>query len=300
MMSRAGSGFRLRDSGFKRDISVDSLRTGCYPSTEAFEKRPLLHVLIMKYVMTIAGSDSCGGAGIQADIKTISGLGAHPLTVITALTAQNSLGIDAVHEIPTTFISQQIETTVGDVFPDAVKIGMLSSGEAIRAVAKMVKRFELPRVVVDPVLNASTGKNLLAPEAVSLLKEILLPLSRVVTPNLDEVEVLTGRRVRNLQEMEEAAKHIKDLGPDVVVTGGHLKGECVDLLFNGKTVYHFTGAKIDTEHVHGTGCVFSSALATFLALEENVVKATEQAHEFTKKAIERGYPCGKGAGAVRP
>ena len=136
----------------------------------------------MKYILTIAGSDSCGGAGIQADIKTISGLGAHPLTVITALTAQNSFGIDAVHEIPETFISKQIETTVGDVFPDAAKIGMLSSGKAIRAVTKMVKRFELSRVVVDPVLRASTGKSLLAPEAVSFLKEILLPLSRVITP----------------------------------------------------------------------------------------------------------------------
>jgi len=254
----------------------------------------------MKYVLTIAGSDSCGGAGIQADIKTISGLGAHPLTVITALTAQNSLGIDAVHEIPATFISQQIETTVGDVFPDAAKIGMLSSGKAIRAVAKMIKRYELPRVVVDPVLRASTGKSLLVPEAVSLLKEILLPLSRVVTPNLDEAEMLTGKRVRNLKEMEEAAKRIKSLGPDVVVTGGHLKGECVDLLYDGRAVYHFSGAKIDTEHVHGTGCVFSSALATFLALEGNVIKATGLAHDFTRQAIERGYPCGKGAGAVRP
>lgn len=254
----------------------------------------------MKYVLTIAGSDSCGGAGIQADIKTISGLGAHPLTVITALTAQNSLGIDAVHEIPATFISQQIETTVGDVFPDAAKIGMLSSGETIWAVAKMIKRFDLPRVVVDPVLRASTGKSLLDPEAVSLLKEILLPLSHVVTPNLDEAEMLTGKRVRNLKEMEEAAKHIKSLGPDVVVTGGHLKGECVDLLYDGKAFYHFSGAKIDTEYVHGTGCVFSSALATFLTLEGDLIKATELAHDYARQAIERGYPCGKGAGVVRP
>jgi hydroxymethylpyrimidine kinase/phosphomethylpyrimidine kinase len=254
----------------------------------------------MKYVLTIAGSDSCGGAGIQADIKTISGLGAHPLTVITALTAQNSLGIDAVHETPATFISQQIETTVGDVFPDAAKIGMLSSGKAIRAVSEAIERYELPRVVVDPVLRASTGKSLLMPEAIYLLKETLLPLSHVVTPNLDEAETLTGIRVRNLKEMEEAAKRIKNLGPDVVVTGGHLKGECVDLLYDGREVYHFSGARIETEHVHGSGCVFSSALATFLALEGAVNKATEQAHDFVRQAIERGYPCGKGAGAVCP
>jgi hydroxymethylpyrimidine/phosphomethylpyrimidine kinase len=254
----------------------------------------------MKYVLTIAGSDSCGGAGIQADIKTISALGVHSLTVITALTAQNSLGIDAVHEIPTRFISQQIETTLGDVFPDAAKIGMLSSGKAIRAVAKMIKRYEIPRVVVDPVLRASTGKSLLVPEAVSVLKEILLPLSRVVTPNLDEAEILTGKRVRTLKEMEEAAKHLRSRGPEVVVTGGHLKGKCVDLLYDGRKVYHFSGPRINTEHLHGTGCVFSSALATFLALEDNVIKATGLAHDFTRRAIERSYPCGKGIGAVRP
>ncbi len=255
---------------------------------------------MMKYVLVIAGSDSCGGAGIQADIKTISGLGAHPLSAITALTAQNSLGVDAVHEIPATFISRQIETIVEDVFPDSAKVGMLSSGEALRVVAEMIRKYEIPRVVIDPVFRSSTGKNLLAPEAIPLLKEILLPLARMVTPNLDEAETLTGKRVRSLKEMEKAAKEIKDLGPDVVLTGGHMEGECVDLLYDGKEVHLFSGTKIETEHTHGTGCVFSSALATFLASEDDVRKATGLAHDFTRQAIERGYACGKGAGVVRP
>ena len=254
----------------------------------------------MKYILAIAGSDSCGGAGIQADIKTITSLGAHSLAVITAVTAQNSLGIAAVQEIPAKFISKQIETTVKDIHPDAAKIGMLFTGAAVREVARMVKKYGITRLVVDPVIKSSTGKRLLAPEAIPMLKEILLPLASVVTPNLDEAEILTDKRVRNLQEMEEASKVIKSLGPDVVVTGGHLKEECVDLLYDGKDIHHFSGSRIETEHTHGSGCVFSTALATFLASEDDVRRATKLAHDFTRQAIERGYPCGKGAGTVRP
>jgi hydroxymethylpyrimidine/phosphomethylpyrimidine kinase len=132
------------------------------------------------------------------------------------------------------------------------------------------------------------------------LKEVLLPSVKVLTPNLDEAGILTGRKVRNLKEMEEASKVIKDLGPDVVITGGHLGDQCVDLLYNGKDIHHFYGARIDTEHTHGSGCAFSTALATFLAMEDDVIKATKLAHDFTRHAIERGYPCGRGAGVVRP
>jgi hydroxymethylpyrimidine/phosphomethylpyrimidine kinase len=254
----------------------------------------------LKYILAIAGSDSCGGAGIQADIKTISSLGAHALTAITAVTAQNSLGIAAVHKIPAKFISKQIGSIVEDIRPDATKIGMLLTGAAVKEVARVIKKYGMPRLVVDPVLKASTGHTLLGAEAIPLLKKTLLPLASVVTPNLDEAEILTGKKVRNLNEMEEASKAIKGLGPDVVVTGGHLKGECVDLLYDGRDIHHFSGSRIRTEHTHGSGCVFSTALATFLALEDDVRRATELAHEFTRRAIERGYPCGKGAGAVCP
>jgi hydroxymethylpyrimidine/phosphomethylpyrimidine kinase len=177
---------------------------------------------------------------------------------------------------------------------------MLLTVAAVKEVARVIKKYGMPRLVVDPVLKASTGHTLLGAEAIPLLKKTLLPLASVVTPNLDEAEILTGKKVRNLNEMEEASKAIKGLGPDVVVTGGHLKGECVDLLYDGRDIHHFSGSRIRTEHTHGSGCVFSTALATFLALEDDVRRATELAHEFTRRAIERGYPCGKGAGAVCP
>jgi hydroxymethylpyrimidine kinase/phosphomethylpyrimidine kinase len=254
----------------------------------------------LKYVLAIAGSDSCGGAGIQADIKTITSLGAHALTAITAVTAQNSLGIAAIQKIPANFISKQIESVFEDIRPDAAKIGMLLTGAAVKGVARVIKRYGMPRLVVDPVLWASTGQRLLDAEAVPILKKTLLPLASVITPNLDEAEILAGRKVRNLKEMEEASKVIKGFGPDVVITGGHLKGECVDLLYDGRDIHHFSDSKIRAEHNHGSGCVFSSALATFLALENDVKRATELAHDFTRRAIEKGYPCGKGAGTVGP
>ncbi len=254
----------------------------------------------MKYVLTIAGSDSCGGAGIQADIKTITSLGAHALSVITAVTAQNSFGISAIHKIPTRFISKQIEAVIEDIFPHAVKIGMLLTGPAVREVARIIKKHKISHLVVDPVLRASTGKRLLEPDAISVLKEVLLPLARVVTPNLDEAGILTEKKVRNMKEMEEASKVIKGLGPDVVVTGGHLKEDCVDLLYDGNDFHHFYGSRIGTEHTHGSGCVFSTALATFLAMEDDVTKATKLAHDFTRRAIKRGYPCGRGRGVVDP
>jgi hydroxymethylpyrimidine/phosphomethylpyrimidine kinase len=254
----------------------------------------------LKYILAIAGSDSCGGAGIQADIKTVASLGAHALTAITAVTAQNSLGIAAVQKIPANFISKQIESIFEDIRPDATKIGMLLTGAAVKEVARVIEKYRMPHLVLDPVLRASTGHRLLDAEAIPLLRETLLPLASVVTPNLEEAEILTGRKVRDLKEMEEASKAIKGLGPDVVVTGGHLKGECVDLLYDGRDIHHFSGSRIRTEHTHGSGCVFSTALATFLALEDDVKKATELAHEFTRRAIERGYPCGTGGGAVHP
>lgn len=254
----------------------------------------------MKYVLAIAGSDSCGGAGIQADIKTITSLGAHALTAITAITAQNSLGIASIRKIPVSLIAKQIETIVDDISPHAVKVGMLLTEGAVREVARMIKKYKLSPLVIDPVIKASTGKRLLDPDAIFVLKEMLLPLAKVVTPNLEEAGILTGRKVRNLKEMEEASKAIKDLGPHVVITGGHLEESCVDLLYDGKDIQHFQGSRIETEHTHGSGCVFSSALATFLAMEDDVAKATRLAHDFTRRAIKGGYPCGRGAGVLRP
>ena len=253
----------------------------------------------MKYILVIASSDSSGGAGIQADIKTITSLGAHALTVLAAVTAQNSLGITAIHKVPARFVSQQLETILSDVAPHAVKIGMLYSGAAVKEVARLIKKHELPHVVLDPVLRASTGKNLLEPEAISLLKELLVPLASVVTPNLYEAGALVAKKICNLEEMEEAARMIKAIGPDVVITGGHLTSGCVDLLYDGANFHQFGGARIDTKHTHGTGCVFSTALATFLAKGERLFTATKLSHDFTKRAIINGYVCGSGAGSVQ-
>ena len=254
----------------------------------------------MKYILTIAGSDSSGGAGIQADIKTITSLGAHALSAITALTSQNSLRVEAIRPISAQCISSQVEAVVKDIFPDAVKIGMLYTGAAIRGVARIIRKYRLTRVVLDPVFRASTGKALLESRALTSLIEGLLPLTSVVTPNLDEAEILTGRTVRTLTQMREACKVIKGMGPSVVIKGGHLKGDCVDLLYTGEGFYPYYGERMETENTHGTGCVFSSALATFLAMDYDLERAVGEAHGFTKQAIKGGYPCGRGSGVLRP
>ncbi len=254
----------------------------------------------MKCVLSIAGSDSGGGAGIQADIKTITGLGAHALTVVTALTAQNSLGVSAIHPVPPGFIARQIKAVVEDRPPDSVKVGMVFTAAAVKTVSRMIAHYRLSPVVVDPVLRASTGGLLLEPGAIRVLKEHLLPLATVVTPNLDEAELLTGKRVRTLREMERAALEIFRMGPRVVIKGGHLKRESSDVYFDGKEVTVFPGRKIVSASTHGTGCVFSSALATFLALGENLKEAVQSAHDLVRRAIQGGYSVGRGAGAVAP
>jgi hydroxymethylpyrimidine/phosphomethylpyrimidine kinase len=254
----------------------------------------------MKCVLTIAGSDSCGGAGIQADIKTITALDCHALTAITAVTAQNSMDVTAVHKVPLEMISRQIEAVVKDVTPDAVKTGMLSSGEIIKIVAGAVSKYGLKNLVIDPVMKASTGSDLLDAPAAALLKELLFPLARVVTPNIHEAGILAGCRVAKLQEMEEAARILKKLGPDVVVTGGHLEGACIDVLYDGREMHHFHGERINSKNTHGTGCVFSSSLACSLAKGGSVKDAVQAAHDFTRRSIEKGYQCGEGSGVVRP
>ena len=254
----------------------------------------------MKRVLAIAGSDSGGGAGIQADIKTITSLGAHALTVITALTAQNSLGVLGIHPVPPGFIARQIEAIVEDRPPHSVKVGMVFTAGAVKTVSRMIAAYRLSPVVVDPVLRASTGRFLLEPGAIRLLRDRLLPLATVVTPNLHEAELLTGKRVRTLKQMERAALEISRMGPRVVIKGGHLKRESTDVLFDGKDVTVFSGKKIVSTSTHGTGCVFSSALATFLALEKNLKEATQSAHDLVRKAIQGGYSAGRGTGVVAP
>lgn len=271
-----------------------------YRISRFLPKRKRLFMSMIK-VLTIAGSDSGGGAGIQADIKTIFTLGAYPLTVITALTAQNSRGVDSILKVPPDFVAAQMETVISDMSPHATKTGMLLNGGILKAVVRTLERYELPFLVVDPVIVSSTGEVLLESNAVDILREQLLPLATLVTPNLHEAEVLSGHEVGNVEEMMAAAKRIKEFGPaNVIITGGHFKKDCVDILYNGKEVYRFGGPRIESENTHGSGCVFSAAMATFLAMGNDVKKGAEKANSFTRRAINNGFRVGKGPGTLQP
>lgn len=251
----------------------------------------------MRSVLAIGGSDSSGGAGLQADLKTLQALGVHGSTVVTAVTAQNSLGVQAVHDVPAAIIRAQLEAVLSDLGADAVKTGMLSSAAAVEAVAVAVQGRLL---VVDPVGVSSTGQSLMTPEAQSLLRTRLLPMATVVTPNLAEVTTLTGFVIRSEREMGEAARRVHALGPEwVLIKGGHLDGPPVDTLFNGTEVHRLVGVRVDTRHSHGTGCTLASAIAAHLALGQDVLTAATRAKAFVASALLRAVPLGAGPGPVR-
>ena len=252
-------------------------------------------------VLIIAGSDSGGGAGIQADLKTVSAFGAFGMTAITALTAQNTTGVYGVVEIEPEFVLKQIETCVSDIGCDAVKTGMLSSTAIIAAVAAAITSHKLGPVVVDPVMIAKSGAPLLKPEAIAALKTKLLPLALVITPNLHEAGALTGREIKTLAQMKEAARAIRDLGPEnVVVKGGHLEGIAADLLYDGREFTEFHSERIDTKNTHGTGCIFASAIAANLAHKKSVLESVTAAKDFITAAIRAGLAIGKGYGPADP
>lgn len=251
----------------------------------------------VKRVLTIAGSDSGGGAGIQADLKTIAALGGYGMSVITALTAQNTLGVQGVYEIPVEFIDAQFDSVASDIGVDAAKTGMLSSSEIIRCVAKKIRQYRIRKLVVDPVMVAKGGSPLLREEARGTLIRDLIPLAAVVTPNIPEAEVLAGMRIVKKENMKKAAVLIRKLGAkNVVVKGGHLDGDAVDLLFDGKGFHEFAAGRIDTKHTHGTGCTFASAIATGLAQGCGVPEAVERAKSYVTEAIRFGLPIGGGQG----
>ncbi len=254
-------------------------------------------------VLIIAGSDSGGGAGIQADLKAVSALGAFGMTAITALTAQNTTGVYGVIELPPEFVAQQIEVCVTDIGCDAVKTGMLANAGIIEAVAEQIRKHHLQRVVVDPVMVAKSGAPLLRPEAVDALKHSLFPLATVITPNLHEARALTGMEIGSLEEMREVAKRLKEFGPQfVLVKGGHLEGsnEAVDILYDGASFTEFHAPRYETKNTHGTGCVFASAIAAGLAAGLSVPEAVQQAKAFITKAIRHALPLGHGHGPANP
>ena len=222
----------------------------------------------MRSVLAIAGSDPSGGAGIQADLKTYAALGVYGMAAITALTAQNTVGVTGVHAVPPEFVALQIDAVVSDIPPDAVKTGMLASAEIVRMVAEKAREHGLRNLVVDPVMVAKSGDSLLAEDAVRAVRDELVPLATVVTPNLPEAAALLGRPVDSLEVMREAARAIHALGAaNVVIKGGHLEGETLtDILFDGERLHEFSGPRVQTRNTHGTGCTFSSAIAVYLAL----------------------------------
>ncbi len=248
-------------------------------------------------ILTIAGSDSGGGAGIQADLKTITVLGSFGMSVITALTAQNTLGVAGVYDVPAEFVALQFDAVVSDIGVDAAKTGMLASADIIRLVASKIKQHAINKLVVDPVMIAKGGAPLIQSEAVNVMRELLIPLAFVVTPNIPEAEVIAGMKIDGIEDMKKAARDIHHLGArNVVVKGGHLQGDAVDVLYDGREFREFRSERIKTGNTHGTGCTFSAALATFLGRGMQVSESVKEAKLYITKAIEHALEIGGGHG----
>lgn len=255
----------------------------------------------MPIALTVAGSDSGGGAGIQADLKTFQELDVFGMSVLTALTAQNTLGVHGVHEVPADFVNQQLDVVLSDIGADAVKTGMLASQPIIDAVAKGLAAHDVTRLVVDPVCASKHGDPLLHADAVEALRTTILPLAEIVTPNLGEVRILTGVEVRSRADMRAAAEAVKALGPMwVLIKGGHLEDDeqAVDLLFDGRQALEIVGPRLATTDTHGTGCTLASAIAAYRARGSDVPDAVRAAKAYVTSAIAHGLRIGHGIGPV--
>lgn len=250
--------------------------------------------------LTIAGSDSGGGAGIQADLKTFSAFRVFGMSVITAVTAQNSLGVQGVENLTPGFVAQQLDSVLDDFGADAAKCGMLSTAPIIEAVAEVLRERPIVNLVVDPVMVAKSGDPLLRPDARHALVERILPLALVVTPNLPEAGALAGFPVTDRESMEAAARRIANLGPrHVLVKGGHLEGDPLDLLWDGHVFREFRGERINSPNTHGTGCTLSAAIAAGLALGQPLADSIARAKAYVTRAILEGFQAGRGVGQLR-
>ncbi len=253
----------------------------------------------MKVVLTVAGSDSGGGAGIQADLLTFAAHGVHGTSAITAVTAQNSVAVLDWVALDPRMVVAQMEAVASDMPVAAAKTGMLATAAIVSAVAAAIERLRLPLVVVDPVMVAKSGDRLLDRDAETAYRERLLPLATVVTPNLPEAESLLGRPVRTLAEMREAARALRAMGPRaVVVKGGHLEGDAVDVFWDGERMEDLSAPRIATKNTHGTGCTYSAAIAARLALGDPLLDAVRGAKTYLTEAIRRSYSVGRGHGPV--
>ena len=253
----------------------------------------------MKTALTIAGSDSSGGAGIQADIKTMMANGVYAMSAITALTAQNTTGVTAILNVTPEFLAQELDAVFTDIYPDAVKIGMVSESELIRTIAARLKQYGAKNIVVDPVMVATSGAKLICDEAVDILKTELFPLASVLTPNIPETEVLTGRLVRSAEDMVEAARQIAETYHcAVLVKGGHKLNDANDLLYTDGSYRWFKGKRIDNPNTHGTGCTLSSAIASNLAKGLSMEVSVERAKEYISGALSAMLNLGQGSGPM--
>ena len=251
-------------------------------------------------ILIIAGSDSSGGAGIQADIKTVTALGSYAMTAITAVTAQNSKGIKKITPIPTKNVQKQITMILDDIGANGVKIGMLHNTSIIKCVYSILKKYKLKNVVLDPVMVAKGGTKLINNNSIKYLKKLLLPMSNLVTPNIPEAEALTGYSISNKKEMIKAAKKILNMGSkNVLLKGGHLKNKMIfDILVTKKEIKIFSKKKIKSKNTHGTGCTLSSALATCLSQKKNMIKSCKISLRYVDKAIASAPGYGKGFGPL--
>jgi hydroxymethylpyrimidine/phosphomethylpyrimidine kinase len=262
----------------------------------------------MRVALTIAGSDSSGGAGLQADLKTFASLGVYGLSVATAITAQSTVGVVQAEALPADLVTAQIEAVAGDIEAHAAKTGMLGNAAIVEAVAAAIKELELPFVVVDPVLASSRGDRLLDDDGMQMLCTELLPLAHVVTPNVPEAEALSGKRIESGEDLKDAARRIHDMGAAaVLITGGHrppITGhrppitDVIDVLFDGHHFLEFHTARIDTPGTHGTGCAFAAAVAAYLALGRPLGDAAERAQRYVAAAIRNRLEIGHGQGLL--
>lgn len=253
----------------------------------------------IKKALTIAGSDSGGGAGIQADLKTFTAFGVYGMSVIASVTAQNTVKVTGIHNMPADFVALQFDTVYKDIGVDGVKTGMLSNSEIVRTIAQKLKENSIEHVIVDPVMIAKGGSPLLLEEAVASVKEYLLPQATLVTPNIPEAEVLSNMKIGSPKEMKKAAEIIFQLGHcAVLIKGGHSQGDAEDILFDGESYFEFTAPRIETKNTHGTGCTISSAILSNLILGKSLVESVEVSKKFITKAIVASFDLGHGHGPL--
>lgn len=253
----------------------------------------------MKVVLSIAGSDSSGGAGIQADIKTIIANGCYAETAITALTAQNTLGVRDILNVEPSFLENELDAIFEDIKPDAVKIGMVSDKELIKSIVKKLKQYNAKNIVVDPVMVATSGSKLLSDDAINVLITELIPIADIITPNIPEAEVLSGMKINNVADMEKAIKIIAKLGSKAtLLKGGHMVNDANDLLYENNKLIWINGKRINNTNTHGTGCTLSSAIASNLAKGHNIENSIKRSKYYLSSCLEQMLDLGKGSGPM--